>query len=58
VEAPEQYAPKQEARASDKVMHEALESSSEEEAGDNGGEQPPVAYRLVLFFSWVLFSLR
>jgi hypothetical protein len=42
----------------DEVMHEALELSSDEEVGDEGGEQPCVAYRLVLVFSWILFSLR
>jgi hypothetical protein len=47
-------------RLTDEVMHEASGSSSKEEAGDEGGpvEQPPITYRLILFFSWLLFSLR
>jgi hypothetical protein len=42
----------------DEVMQEASKLLSEEEVDDEGGgEQPPVSYQLVLFFSWVLFSL-
>jgi hypothetical protein len=43
----------------DEVMQEASKLLSEEEVDDEGGggEQPPVGYQLVLFFSWVLFSL-